>query len=332
MKKYRILCLTDHSQHSSQNSVYSLVRALRRHPRCAALDIASRGTVANAPFFFDFETTVIQAASVSEAFDYRADGSQFSTTKETAIADYDFIFLRLPRPIPDGFFQFLTNQFPDKLIFNRPSGIRETSTKAFLLQVSQFCPPIRLIRSKEDILDFQTKFPIVLKPLENYGGKGILKIENGMVQEGSSPAVPLADFLHSLNGKPLQYLGMQFLKNVEQGDKRIVVINGHVIAASLRLPAAGSWMCNVAQGGSARIATVEPAEQKIIDYLSPLLLDRGIVMYGMDTLVGNDGVRVLSEVNTLSIGGIYPAELQTGKPLVQQTADVLWDYLVTIDS
>ena len=38
-----MLVLTDHSNHSSENSLYTLVQAMRNHPRCAQIDVASRG-------------------------------------------------------------------------------------------------------------------------------------------------------------------------------------------------------------------------------------------------------------------------------------------------
>ena len=59
-------------------------------------------------------------------------------------------------------------------------------------------------------------------------------------------------------------------------------------------------------------------------------LDKGIVVYGMDTLVGDDGQRVLSEINTLSIGGIYPAELTSKIPLSNRVADGILEYFTQL--
>ena len=43
----------------------------------------------------------------------------------------------------------------------------------------------------------------------------------------------------------------------------------------------------------------------------------------MDTLVDDSGVRVLSEINTLSVGGFGPMELQQQKPVAKMVADQL---------
>ena len=52
-------------------------------------------------------------------------------------------------------------------------------------------------------------------------------------------------------------------------------------------------------------------------------------MFGADTLTDDDGKRVLSEVNTLSIGGFPHAEAQTGKPIISITIQKIIDYVRT---
>ena len=63
--------------------------------------------------------------------------------------------------------------------------------------------------------------------------------------------------------------------------------------------------------------------------LAETLLPKGIAMFGMDTLVDDDGQRILSEVNTLSIGGIKPLEDLSGQPLVKKTISLLTQYMLS---
>ena len=119
---------------------------------------------------------------------------------------------------------------------------------------------------------------------------------------------------------------MKYLKNVKQGDKRIVVVNGQILGASLRLPADNSWLCNVAMGGSSNITQVEKEEEEIIRIINPTLSDKGIVMYGVDTLVGDDGKRVLSEINTTSIGGLPQIAAMNNLPLLERAIDLIWEF------
>jgi glutathione synthase len=237
--------------------------------------------------------------------------------------------MRLPRPITDQFLEYVVQAAPQAVLVNHPQGIIKTSTKAFLLEFPDLCPTMQLCRSKEGVRAFAEQFPIVLKPLREYGGKGIVKIKDGRVDAGAAGEQDLEIYLESITEELEQegYLAMKFLKNVSQGDKRILVVNGQILGASLRLPTSDSWLCNIAQGGQSTPATVSPEEEAMVKRLMPQLLSAGIVMFGMDTLVNDDGQRVLSEINTLSIGGFPQAAEQTGRPVVELAIDGIIQYV-----
>jgi glutathione synthase len=305
------LVLTDHRGHSDQNSLYSLVNTLAGDSRCQYVDVASRGVEPNGQFFLG-DGAQVQGFRVTENLAYSPTGEHFTTDLHALNpGDYDVVWLRLPHPVSDGFFDALRASTPG-LIVNDPAGIRATSTKEFLLRFPEWTPPSRLVRTAEAVADFAHHYPIVLKPLRAYGGKGILRIDHPEEMAGLTLDEP--------------YLAMKFLKNVSQGDKRILVVNGRILAASLRLPPPGEWLCNVAQGGTSVIAEVTEREREMVEVLAPELLSRGICFAGIDTLVDDDGRRVLSEINTLSIGGFPQAAAQTGRPIVQQAIDELFNY------
>ena len=328
MQKFRMLVLTDHSAHTSENSVYALLQELRKHPRCQQIDTASRAVSKNVLFFEHGLQRSLLVAPVDEGFYYRPDGGSFKNRlRPASLREYDVILLRLPHPVPDRFWHFLTRIYPERQIINRPSGIRETSTKHFLLRFPDLCPPMRLCKTANDILDFKSQFPVVLKPPLSYGGAGIVKIEGDTVWTYAKTSMPLSQFLAQFKENPVEYLGMKFLKNVDQGDKRIIVVNRQVLGASIRLPAKGSWICNVARGGSAIPAEPDKDEQEIAARLIPLLYEMGVVFFGFDTLVNDEGKRMLSEINTLSIGGLPQIAQFTGRPIVKDAAHLLWEYV-----
>jgi len=302
MKKLKLLVLTDHSNHSSENSLYTLVQSMRLHPNCGQIDVATRANEINTFFFDRLIPKNIFVTKVTEDFAFSPDSSLFKTNvRRVSVKDYDAVWLRMPPPLSKEFLEFLTREFKEQLIINDPVGIYETGTKAFLTNFTDCCPPLAICSTIKDIEQFKEKYPIVLKPFRDYGGKG--------------------------KGKPINYLGVKFLKNVGQGDKRIVVVDGQIMGASLRLPAQGSWICNVSQGGSSNKTEVSEEEIEIIKKINPVLSKMGIVMYGVDTLVGDNGKRVLSEINTTSIGGLPQIARMEGKPLVKQATDLLWDYI-----
>jgi len=270
MKKLKLLVLTDHSNHSSENSLYALVQAMRKHPRCAQIDVATRGDSGNELFFEKRMSRNLFVSKADESFAFSSDGM---------------------------------SEFPHQLIINDPIGIYKTGTKEFLANFADCCPPMAICKTIKDIQNFKERFPIVLKPFRDYGGRGIVRIDGNTVWDGKEKKT-FKQFTKQLEGKSINYLGVKFLKRVGEGDKRIVVVNGQIMGASLRLPAAGSWICNVAQGGSSNLTEVSEEEVKIIQKIDPVLSKMGIVMYGVDTLVDDDGKRVLSEINTTSIGGL----------------------------
>lgn len=328
MKQYHVLTLTDHRGHSDQNSIYALLRSMNTSGRCASLLVASRGLSQNRAFFTDQQAEELWATSIDDNFTYSPTGKVFHHQLQPVdLAAVNLVFLRLPRPVSDNFLQWLPKVFPQAVFINHPNGILATSTKAFLLQVAELCPPMRLCNTVDEVTSFSMQLPIVLKPLKEYGGRGLLKISEGIVDDGQAK-YNWVDYLpilaEHLNKSP--YLAMQYLKNVNQGDKRILVVDGEIIAASLRLPPPESWLCNVAQGGTSIPAEVSTEEERIVAALYPHLRTAGILICGVDTLIDDDGLRVLSEVNTLSIGGFPQAEQQTGRPIINQTIEKIFHY------
>jgi len=327
MQQFKMLVLTDHTNHSAENSLYALVQAMRIHPHCLQIDLATRGNELNNSFFKKHIAKSLFVSKVDETFAYSSDGKSLTKNLRQAILrEYDVIWLRMPPPLSDEFLNFLIQSFPCQLIINDPKGIQITGSKKFLTHFSESCPPMQVCESIEDILTFKNRFPIVLKPFREYGGKGIVKINGNQVWEGNH-LISFEHFIEKIQKTNIEYLGVKFLKNVSQGDKRIVVVNGQVMGASLRLPAKDSWLCNIAMGGSANFTEADEDEIKIVHQINPILSKMGIVMYGVDTLVDDDGKRVLSEINTTSIGGLPQIAKLTGKPLVEEAVDMIWTYI-----
>ena len=328
MRKYNVLVLTDHTNHSKENSLYALVGTMLQHPLTQKIDIATRGNRVNDDFFQQKKNAELMVSEVNEAFSFTDDGFYLVNDLKLASLDsYDLVWLRMPPPLNKSFLDFMENVFQKQLIVNNPKGIYKTGSKEFLVNFQDVCPPIKICKSKADIIEFKNHFPIVLKPFREYGGKGIVRVDGDNVWVGKEQK-SFENFLNELDENDIQYLGVKYLKNVDQGDKRIVVVNGKIMGASLRLPAKDSWICNVAMGGSSHMAEVDEDEKKIVEAINPTLSEMGIVMYGVDTLVDDDGKRVLSEINTTSIGGLPQIAKLRNLPLVEEAIDLIWTYFL----
>lgn len=322
-----LLVLTDHSTHSEENSIYLLLKEMLRHPICERIDVASRGIDGNKLFFEKMASKTLYGTQVSAMFSYRDDAYFFKKNlTKLALRNYDAVLMRLPYPTPEGFWPFVETTFKHAVIVNRPTGIEEVGNKAFMLNFPEVCPPMRYCTSMEDIDSFRQEFPIVLKPTKSYGGKGIVKIEGDKASVAGGRTMDYTEFVKTISGSPMDYLGVQFLKNVTQGDKRIVICNGEILGASLRTPKNGSWVCNVSQGGSSSESEADADERAIVERIDPVLQERGVIFYGIDTLVNDDGRRILSEINTASIGGIIRIEEYSRRPVMKRAAELLWDY------
>jgi glutathione synthase len=325
----RILVLTDHGKHTPNNSVYKLCEALSKQSDVSKLVITSRGDDRNADFFSG-SSNIFYGSVYSEGFNYPADKFFSNSDLTFKLSSFDIIFLRLPRPLETSFFDHITMLFDESRIVNRPEGILLTSNKKYLLNLTDYTPPVAYCESWEDILKFYNRFPIILKPLEDYGGRGIVRLADGFA-ETADLKCSMWDWKAKYYDKDKQpYLAMKYLKNVSLGDKRIVVAGGKILSASLRRPVDGEWLCNVSQGGTPEPSEADKREKEIVDYLSPMLLEEGIFYYGLDTLVDDDGKRIISEINTLSIGGIAPSEELTGIPYSKIFADLFVKYCMTL--
>ena len=326
---FRILVLTDHRVHSPVESIYHMAQEMVQDERCACVHVVSAALPENEEFFRSPADIPLIASSVDKSFVYSAEGNFFrEKTFLVAIHDYDVVLLRLPRSRSMDFFAQIGKLIPEERMLNQPTGIALTGDKQYLLNFPDICPPMRFCDTVEQVEAFSRKYPLVLKPLNSSGGKGIVRIEGEKVMVGSD-SFSWKEYLPQLEADIGRgYLAMKFLRNVDQGDKRIIVANGKVVAASLRLPAKGAWLCNVSMGGTSEVAAPDPDELAIANRVVPDLLARGVVLFGFDTLVDDDGKRVLSELNTSCVNGIYPAQVHSGKPIVAETVSHLWDYIL----
>ncbi|WP_235295905.1 ATP-grasp domain-containing protein [Portibacter marinus] len=327
----KILILTDHLTHSDTNSFYLIANSLYNNDSISEVHICSRSQKENEGFF-DGEQHLFRSKQLDSNIDYASFDNWIRNQPPVRedISYFDYILLRLPRPIHPSFFDFLVKIFDEKKIINRPSGIKKIGNKAFLTEISRFTAPVKLLRDINDIEQFRGKFPVVLKPLEEYGGKGIIKIENDLVYIGNDRQLSFPEFKNLYRSQPQQYLGMKFLRNVKNGDKRIVVANRRILAATLRFPAADSWLCNVAQGGSAALSGITEEEKDMISFLDPIMIKEGIFMYGLDTLENDQGQRVISEINVLSVGGLAPSAELSGQNLGDTYAELFVNFVKRI--
>ncbi len=328
--KYNLLVVTDHTTHSDANSLYELALALNNDKRNKKVWVVSRGHIQNQGFFEGKQGSSVYASLVKRNSAFSPEVSFLpDTLAGMSLEEIDVILIRMPQPLDKEFLLSLESIVPKENIINSPAGTIETSSKEFLMTVPHLCPSLTMCFSLNEAIGLSREYEIVLKPLYSYGGRGILRLSPQFFWIGST-RFNVEEIYSLLPEDYFPMLAMRYLPNVSFGDKRTIVVNRQIVGSALRMPPPDSWICNVAQGGHAIMSQPDQEELKIESELTPLLYDKGVVMYGFDTLVDDNGLRVLSEINTLSIGGLVPLEEMSGKPVLKWTASLLWDYIDTL--
>ena len=324
-----VLFLTDHCQHRYFDSVYLLSKSLQKCPE-VRVSVASIGDSRNRQAFAQSNVAELWAVNPDNEFCFEQKDSCFGRAKKIETAKFHFLFLRV-LPIDVDFLNILSRLFASERVINNPAGILLTESKEYLLTVPDLCPEMALCRTLEDVKIFYNQFSLVLKPAYGYGGKGNLLLKDGKMHFGQT--VYDMDKSWHLLAKILNeqgpYLGMRFLPRYVEGDKRILVVAGNIVGASLRIAPDDSWLCNLSSGGSIKSTEVTASEQCAVEQLIPELKTLGIEIFGLDTLMDNNGARVVTEINTCCPGGFYSLNTLLGQPeTIRNTVDSLLKYMV----
>lgn len=299
-----ILIITDSKTHQETDDIFHICSRLKKLGNIVY--ILDRDFPENTQFFNKGRQQDLFAYELKDSnftfFDYSQKNIvRHSISKE----EIDLILLRIDRPISDTLLTSIEVYFNNQLIINKPSGIIKTASKEFLFSVKEVCPPMKLCKTYDEIIEFSQAFPIVIKPLKGYGGKNICRIlNNKFYHENIEIDEPtFRTLLETFLKQDKKLLVVEYLKNVSLGDKRIYVVNGNIIGATNRIPKDNSWIGNVQQGATVSKTSISLQEELIISKINKVLLDKGIYIYGADILINNNHEPILSEINTLNVGG-----------------------------
>jgi glutathione synthase len=115
----------------------------------------------------------------------------------------------------------------------------------------------------------------------------------------------------------------RYLPEAEQGEKRLVWVDGDVLGGYLRRRAEGEFRHNLKRGGVAEATDITDQDRAIAARVSDALRRAGIRIAGLD-VIG----RWLVEVNALNPGGAFHADRLAGTHLAgTHLADAILDRL-----
>ena len=159
-----------------------------------------------------------------------------------------------------------------------------------------------ITRKQSELKQFLTaQEKIVLKPLDGMGGRSIFVVALG---DANTNVI-----LETLTNNGTRYiLAQQFIPEISDGDKRIILIDGQPIDYALaRIPAPGESRGNLIMGARAEGRELTERDRWICDQVGPTLSRKGIVFAGLD-IIGD----YLTEINVTSPTGIRELDKEFG--------------------
>ena len=203
------------------------------------------------------------------------------------------------------YLEFLANKVK---ILNNPIAIRNISEKFYSLNFLNFMPPTIFTNNLNLIKKFYLKYKqIVIKPIHGYAGKDILFVNKKFNE------VNIKKYLSKIGHVMVQ----KFLPKVKFGDKRVFILNGKVKGAIKRVPAKGSILSNISQGGKANKTKLNKKELYLSNFIAKKLKKKDVFFAGID-LVSN---YLIGDINITSPTGLPQYKNLTGINLAKN----FWD-------
>jgi len=246
------------------------------------------------------------------------DTFQIMQEKEMLIEPGDLIHMRLDPPFDTRYLRHLWKlSYLKSLginVLNDPQGIllynekllafeyREESITSFIGQNEQgFLAAIKAFKEKG-------ASALIFKPLDLYQGLGVEKIE---LNQGEEQLKKI--FNRKVKEATGDIIVQPFIEEVTAGEVRAFYFKGKEIGSILKVPKAGDFMANIAQGAAFSPHKLSPDQAKICEKISNRLMKSGVDWVAYDLL----GDKV-SEVNITCPGLLVEISEAHGENLAKK--------------
>ncbi|MCB9741970.1 MAG: hypothetical protein H6741_09785 [Alphaproteobacteria bacterium] len=201
------------------------------------------------------------------------------------------------------------------VVLNTPSTILRTSHKAYLSALAGVPRPRTMVsRSRSALHAFAAdlRTGVVVKPARSSGGRSIHFVPRNRPGE-------LDRAVDAVRACGDGYVVVQeYLKEAEDGEKRLVWLDGRLLGGYLRRRAPGEMRHNLKRGALPEASPLSAEDQRLNEALTPHLRADGVWLAGIDVIGG----RVV-EVNTLNPGGLHLIQEFSGEDLTRPIVEWL---------
>jgi len=238
-----------------------------------------------------------------------------------SLSNFDVIFMRKDPPFDMDYIYatYLLEQaeISGVMVVNKPSSLRDANEKLFALNFSDCIPKTLVSSNMEQLIAFiNDNEEAVVKPLDGMGGKDIYKLKIG--DENINEVL-----LRITNQGQRYIMAQEFLPEITQGDKRILLINGVPIDYALaRLPAEGSFKGNLAAGAKGVGQPLTKRDRYLCEKIAPMLIEMELIFVGLD-VIGD----YITEINVTSPTCIRELDQQFDLNISAQLLDTIEEKL-----
>ena len=208
------------------------------------------------------------------------------------LKNFNFIFLRQDPPFNMNYITstYILDLLPDSTkVINNPTAVRNATEKLFTFNFKKFMPPTIVTNNINEIENFLDKIgEIITKPLYGNGGVGIHRFN----KQNFNP-----DDLNQYLDLPI--MAQKYIKEINQGDRRLILIDGEYCGSVARIPKDGDIKANFHAGGKAKKTDLVFRDREIIESVGPQLAKNNLFFVGID-IIGD----YLTEINVTSPTGI----------------------------
>ncbi len=238
-----------------------------------------------------------------------------SPNRTVQLEEFDAVLMRQDPPFDMNYITYthmLEAIHPKTLVVNDPAEVRNAPEKLYVLQYGEFIPPTLISRDPQRLSEFRREYgDIILKPLYGNGGAGVFRLAHGDENFAS-----LMEMFTQSFREP--FIAQQYLADVKQGDKRIILVDGEAVGAINRVPAAGETRSNMHVGGRPEPADLTDRELEICARIGPDLKQRGLIFVGID-VIGD----YMTEINVTSPTGIREVKKFGGADIAALVLDAI---------
>ena len=231
------------------------------------------------------------------------------------LKNYDVIMMRQDPPFDMAYItatHILEKLTKSTLVVNNPSEVRNSPEKIFVTNFSHLMPKTIITRNLKVIENFRNEYnDIIVKPLYGNGGQGIFHILPNDENFNS-----ILEMFFSQNKEPLMI--QEYLKDVRDGDKRIILLNGEPVGAINRIPQKGESRSNMHVGGKPERTQLTKRDKFICNEISNSLKEKGLYFVGID-IIGD----YITEINVTSPTGIR--EIRALESVIIE--EMFWDFI-----